>query len=137
MPPEAKMLSLPGKTIIATANRDETKIQQLQKHGAEIIVLDQKDGRVDLQALMRMLAEQQVNEVMVEAGPTLNGELLQQNLVDELIVYMAPVIMGDAAKGLFTLPGLETMQDRIDLHINDIRAVGRDWRISAVVKRLI
>ncbi|MCG6971328.1 MAG: dihydrofolate reductase family protein, partial [Gammaproteobacteria bacterium] len=66
-----------------------------------------------------------------------NGELLQQNLVDELIVYMAPVIMGDAAKGLFTLPGLETMQDRIDLHINDIRAVGRDWRISAVVKRLI
>jgi diaminohydroxyphosphoribosylaminopyrimidine deaminase/5-amino-6-(5-phosphoribosylamino)uracil reductase len=135
--PEAKMLSLPGKTIIATANRDETKIQQLQKHGAEIIVLDQKDGRVDLQALMRKLAEQQVNEVMVEAGPTLNGELLQQNLVDELIVYMAPVIMGDAAKGLFTLPGLETMQDRIDLHINDIRAVGRDWRISAVVKRLI
>jgi diaminohydroxyphosphoribosylaminopyrimidine deaminase/5-amino-6-(5-phosphoribosylamino)uracil reductase len=136
MPPEANMLALPGKTIIATVNRDEAKIQPLEKRGAEVLVIAHKDGRVDLHALMRSLAKQQINEVMVEAGPTLNGELLREKLVDELILYMAPFVMGDAAKGLFTLPELEKMQDRIDLDINDIRAVGRDWRISAFVKRL-
>lgn len=134
MPVEAKMLSLPGQTIIATVNGDEDKIRQLQNRGAEVLRVEQNAGRVDLHALLHRLAENQINEIMVEAGPTLNGELLQQKLVDELIVYMAPLIMGDAAKGLFTLPGLEKMQDRIDLTINDIRAVGRDWRINAFVR---
>lgn len=133
MPLEAKMLTLPGDTLIATVNGDQSKIQQLQERGAEVIVVEEKAERVDLEALLRILAEKQINEVMVEAGPTLNGALLQQNLVDEFIIYMAPVVMGDAAKGLLTLPGLEKMQDRIDLSINDIRAVGRDWRICASV----
>ena len=127
------MLSLPGTTIVATVNRDEKKIQQLHQRGAEVVVLEDIAGRVDLSALMQLLAQRQINEVMVEAGPTLNGELLLQNLVDELIIYMAPSIMGDAARGLFTLPGVEKMQDRIALTINDIRAVGRDWRINASV----
>jgi diaminohydroxyphosphoribosylaminopyrimidine deaminase/5-amino-6-(5-phosphoribosylamino)uracil reductase len=134
MPTEAKMLSLPGQTIVATVNGDEDKIRQLQKRGAEVLLVEQNAGRVDLPALLLRLGEKQINEIMVEAGPTLNGELLHQKLVDELIVYMAPIIMGDAAKGLFTLPGLERMQDRINLSINDIRAVGRDWRISVVVR---
>jgi diaminohydroxyphosphoribosylaminopyrimidine deaminase/5-amino-6-(5-phosphoribosylamino)uracil reductase len=134
MPTDAKMLSLPGQTIIATVNGDEDKTRQLQKQGAEVLRVEQNTGRVDLHALLHRLAEKQINEIMVEAGPTLNGELLKQKLVDELIVYMAPLIMGDAAKGLFTLPGLEKMQDRIDLTINDIRAVGRDWRINAFVR---
>ena len=135
MPANAKMLSLPGTTIVATVNRDENKIQQLQQSGAEVVLVEEKSGRVDLSALMEVLAQRQINEVMVEAGPTLNGELLQQNLVDELIIYMAPCIMGDVARGLFTLPGLEKMHDRIELTINDIRAVGRDWRINASVSK--
>ena len=135
MPVEAKMLSLPGCTVIAAANPDERKMQSLRQHGADIVIIDENAGRVDLAGLLRVLAERQINEVLVEAGPTLNGGLLQQNLVDELILYMAPCIMGDAARGLFTLPGLEHMHERIELSINDIRAVGRDWRISASVKK--
>lgn len=133
MPLEAKMLSLPGTTIIATVNRDEHKTQQLRQRGADVVAVEEKAGRVDLDALMKILAQRQINEVMVEAGQTLNGQLLQQNLVDELIIYMAPCIMGDAARGLFTLSGVEKMQDRIELTIKDIRAVGRDWRITALV----
>ncbi len=135
MPLEAKMLSLPGTTIIATVNRDKHKTQQLRQRGADVVAVEEKAGRVDLDALMRILAQRQINEVMVEAGQTLNGQLLQQNLVDELIIYMAPCIMGDAARGLFTLSGVEKMQDRIELTIKDIRAVGRDWRITALVSK--
>lgn len=135
LPLEAKMLSLAGNTIIATVERDEQKIEQLRQRGADVVVVKEKAGRVDLHDLMAILAQRQINEVMVEAGPTLNGELLQQNLVDELIIYMAPCIMGDVARGLFSLIGMEKMQDRIELTINDIRAVGRDWRISASVNK--
>ncbi len=71
----------------------------------------------------------------VEAGPTLSGTLLQAGLVDELVIYMAPHLMGDAARGLFSLPGLERMTDRIQLEIADIRAIGQDWRITATVRQ--
>ncbi len=94
------------------------------------------EGGVDLTALMQMLAaEHEVNEVLVEAGPTLNGALLNAGLIDEVIIYMAPHLMGDAARGLFHLPGLQQMNQRIALDIQDIRAVGCDWRISAKIVR--
>lgn len=133
MPLTAKMLSLAGQTVIATVAKDERKLESLRRLGADVLVIEQNAERVNLSALLRRLADMGVNEVMVEAGPTLSGELLQQNLVDELVIYMAPCLLGDAAKGLFSLPGLEHMKDRIPLMINDIRAVGGDWRISASV----
>jgi diaminohydroxyphosphoribosylaminopyrimidine deaminase/5-amino-6-(5-phosphoribosylamino)uracil reductase len=133
MPLEAKMLSLPGATVIATASNDRQKIQQLQERGADVMVVDQRNGQVDLESLLQRLGDRQINELMVEAGPLLNGALLQHKLVDELVIYMAPCLLGDTAKGLFALPGLEKMADRVELTINDIRAVGGDWRISAYV----
>lgn len=132
--PEATLLSLPGRTIVATASSDKAKWQALQQHGAEVVSLPGNTGRVDLEKLLYVLADEEINEVMVEAGPTLNGELLKAKLIDELVIYMAPVVMGDAARGLFSLPGLETMQDRIKLEITDWRAVGCDWRITASTK---
>jgi len=135
MPVQAKMLSLPGTTLIATVNNDGQKISQLRQRGAEVIVMDQRDGRIGLDSLLQYLADQQINEVMVEAGPVLNGALLQQHLVDELIIYMAPCLLGDSAKGLFALPALNAMADRLELVINDMRAVGNDWRISARVRK--
>ncbi len=83
--------------------------------------------------MLHYLGGMQINEVHLEAGATLCGALLQAGLVDELVVYMAPQLMGDAARGLFVLPGLEHMQQRIRLSISDIRAIGDDWRISATV----
>jgi diaminohydroxyphosphoribosylaminopyrimidine deaminase/5-amino-6-(5-phosphoribosylamino)uracil reductase len=90
-----------------------------------------QDGRIDLHVLMTDLAKKEINLVHVEAGSVLCGALLKNGLVDEIIVYMAPHIMGDNAKGLFHLPGLEQMKDRIALTIKDVRSIGNDIRITA------
>jgi diaminohydroxyphosphoribosylaminopyrimidine deaminase/5-amino-6-(5-phosphoribosylamino)uracil reductase len=86
---------------------------------------------VDLTAALKYLAEKEINEVHVEAGAILSGAFLQQKLVDEIVIYMAPHIMGDGAKGLFALPGLTQMKDRISLDIQDMRMLGKDLRIIA------
>jgi diaminohydroxyphosphoribosylaminopyrimidine deaminase/5-amino-6-(5-phosphoribosylamino)uracil reductase len=88
------------------------------------------DGKIDLQLLMKDLANKEMNLLHVEAGSVLCGALLKNDLVDEIIVYVAPHIMGDGAKGLFHLPGLEKMDDRISLHLKDVRSVGNDIRIT-------
>ena len=83
--------------------------------------------------MLQYLGELDINEVHLESGATLCGALLEAGLVDELVIYMAPHLMGDTARGLFVLPGLAQMQDRISLSITDIRAIGDDWRITARV----
>ena len=85
---------------------------------------------VDLRALLKKLAEQGVNEVLVEAGAALAGAFAAQNLVDEYLIFMAPKLMGSSARALLDLP-ISQMQDAKDLEIVDIRAVGQDWLIQA------
>ena len=136
MSPEAKMLGLEGETLVLTSSGDERRRVALESAGAEVVEVASVEGRVDLPAAMGLLADRGVNEVLVEAGATLTGALLQAGLADELVIYMAPHIMGSGARGLFHLPGLERMADRFDLEISDVRAVGRDWRITAAVKPL-
>jgi len=135
MRPDAQMLSLSGKTLVATAASDAGQAAALFRAGAEVIVLRAGVDRVDLPGLMQNLAEREVNELLVEAGATLCGSLLQDGLVDELVVYLAPHLLGSTARGLFNIPGLETMQNRVALDIQDVRAVGHDWRITARVIR--
>jgi diaminohydroxyphosphoribosylaminopyrimidine deaminase/5-amino-6-(5-phosphoribosylamino)uracil reductase len=131
MSPKARMLALPGQTLIATTCDDKAKQHVLTDAGAQILVLPEKQGGVDLLALMLELGRRDINEILVEAGSRLNGSLLQSRLIDEVIFYMAPILMGDSAKGLFELPGLGKMAQRKHLSIQDIRAIGSDWRISA------
>jgi diaminohydroxyphosphoribosylaminopyrimidine deaminase/5-amino-6-(5-phosphoribosylamino)uracil reductase len=97
----------------------------------ELLALPAKDGRIDLNALLRELAQRQCNEVLVEAGATLAGSFLRRGLLDEIIIYMAPKLLGSNARPIFDLP-LDTMSSSLALKIKDIRAVGRDWRITAV-----
>ncbi len=138
-PVDAKMLTLPGKTIIATARARQSlmqdKLQALESNGAEIHFLAiqkrQACSSLSLQSMMSLMAQLQYNDVLLEAGATLTGTMLQAGFVDELILYMAPHLMGSEARGLFNLPGLNTMDQRIDLKIQDIRAVGCDYRITA------
>jgi diaminohydroxyphosphoribosylaminopyrimidine deaminase/5-amino-6-(5-phosphoribosylamino)uracil reductase len=127
---QAKMLKLDGDIRIYTCVDDETKIKALEESGAKITTLNSKDNKLPIKAVLQDLAKQQINEIHVEAGATLCGALLQEKLVDEIIIYMAPTIMGSDARGLFNLPELEQMKDKIDLKIQDIRAVGDDWRIT-------
>ena len=136
-PTQAKMLGLSGNTLILTTQEaDQKKIQGLESKGAVIHVLDNeslhlKQKSVSLKAVMSCLAEQQYNDVLLEAGATLTGAMINAGFVDELIIYMAPHLMGSDARGLFNLPGLESMSQRIHLSIKDIRAVGCDYRITA------
>jgi diaminohydroxyphosphoribosylaminopyrimidine deaminase/5-amino-6-(5-phosphoribosylamino)uracil reductase len=133
MPPAARMLTLPGTTLVVTGAERMNATAALRAAGAEVISLPVVSGRMSLTLLLEQLAIREVNEVLVEAGGTLSGELLQAGLVDELVIYLAPHLLGSNAHGLFNLPGLETMAGRIALDIQDVRAVGRDWRITARV----
>ena len=134
LPPSAKMLKLPGKILIACAANDAARADALRAAGGEIVVLPATETGIDLATLLRLLAEREVNEVLVEAGATLSGALIEAGLVDELVLYYAPHLLGDAGRGMFTFP-IERMADRIDLEIQDVRAVGRDWRIVAKIVR--
>jgi diaminohydroxyphosphoribosylaminopyrimidine deaminase/5-amino-6-(5-phosphoribosylamino)uracil reductase len=131
IPTGARMLTLPGRTLVACAHTDAGRRAALEQAGAEVVELPDPAQRVDLGALARLLAREQINEVLVESGPTLAGAMLDADLVDELILYLAPTLLGDAARGLFHLPGIERLEHRIPLDIAEWRAVGADWRITA------
>ncbi len=132
IPLDAAILQQAGETLIFSCHHGVEKISQLKNIGVEVVVLEGQQPA--LSTILEVLAARQINEVMVEAGSILNGALLSQNLVDEMVIYMAPSLMGDAAKGLFHLPELNSMQDKIALKIVDIRAIGEDWRITAKLK---
>ena len=94
------------------------------------------DGRVDLGAMMALLAAQGINELHVEAGAKLNGALLAAGLVDELLLYLAPSLLGDPARGMFALPApLTELARRVPLRIRECAPVGDDWRLVARVHR--
>jgi diaminohydroxyphosphoribosylaminopyrimidine deaminase/5-amino-6-(5-phosphoribosylamino)uracil reductase len=86
---------------------------------------------LDLHGVLAELARREVNEVHLECGATLAGAMCRAGLVDELIIYMAPILLGDSARGLMHLPGLSRMSEGLGLVITDLRAVGQDWRITA------
>ena len=103
----------------------------LRARGAEVVVLPNHDGKVELPALLQELARRGCNEVHVEAGHKLNGSLLDEGLVDELLVYFAPCILGDTAQGMFHLPPLAGLRDRRNVRITDISRIGDDVRMLA------
>ncbi len=131
--PAARLFSQPGGVVIFTAETAQPRIEAITARGAEVISVPANGHGLDLMAVMRLLAQREINEVMLEAGATLSGAMLQAGLIDELVFYLAPHLMGDAARGLFHLPGLERMEQRIGLDIQEIRAVGQEWRIRATL----
>ena len=133
-PANATILSAPGKTIIATRTEEEYLSKPLIAQGAEVIRFSGSANDVDLPALMEFLAEREINEVLLETGATLGGAILRAGLIDELVIYMAPILMGSDARGLFRLPNLTRMEERIELELLDVRAVGKDWRVTARIK---
>lgn len=127
--PAAKVLA-GGGTLVVAAIRDHDKEAVLRDHGAEVITLANAHGKVDLPELMRELGRRQVNELHVEAGTKLNGSLVRERCVDELLVYLAPTLLGDA-QGMFALPALASLADKHTLAFHDVRKVGDDLRILA------
>ena len=128
-PPTAKTLQLPGSVLILTAVADPTLQQPLRAAGADVVVVPRAANGLDLRAVMTELARRECNEIHAECGPTLAGALLQAGLLNELVIYMAPILLGDKARSLFELPELKQMQDRHELEVVDTQMVGRDWRL--------
>ena len=124
------MLSLPGQTLVAGLSGAQARMDGLRAAGAEVIVCEERDERIDLTGLLAELARRGVNEVLTETGPLLAGSLLNEGLVDEIVLYLAPHLMGDAGRGLFRLPGVSVMADRIGLDLVDVRRVGPDVRVT-------
>ncbi len=133
-PASARILGQAGGVLVVAAIDEDEPAAELLSAGAEVVRLPGRDGEIDLHAVMDLLAQREINEVLVETGAVLSGAVLRAGLVDELIVYLAPHLMGHEARALFHLPGIAQMKDRIELEIADVRAVGRDWRITAKVR---
>ncbi len=130
-PPSARMLSLPGATLVyCCAGADATA---LTAAGAEVVAVDGDSTSVGLAAVLRDLAKREINDLLVEAGPALAGSLLAQNLVDELVIYQAPHIMGSETQPMFRTPAWTALADRRELDITDVRRVGNDTRITALL----
>ena len=135
-PPDARVLT-EGGVLIACAVDDAGARARLaaaaEAHGSalEVIVLPDGQGKVDLSALMRELARRELNEIHVESGFKLNGSLLREGCVDELLVYFAASIIGDSGQGMFNLPALEKLDERRMLKIHNVAQLGDDLRLIA------
>lgn len=130
IPASAQIFRSPGSVRIFCADAHDDKVSSIEAAGAVVEVLASEQGRVSLTAVIARLAELEVNEVLVEAGPTLNGALLNAGLIDELLVYMAGNILGTDGRGMFAIPELTDMSRRQELELVDFRRVGKDCRLT-------
>jgi diaminohydroxyphosphoribosylaminopyrimidine deaminase / 5-amino-6-(5-phosphoribosylamino)uracil reductase len=132
--PESKIL-YPSKQVEIFSIKEEIEeehLSVLMKKGVQVSFADRgEDGRIELIHVMEQLADQGINDVLVETGAELAGSFLQQGLIDEVVVYMAPKLMGSLARPLFQLP-FESMTETVDLSIKSVRQVGDDLRIVFV-----
>lgn len=127
-PLQARVLAPPGEVLIAAATQDEARATPLRAHGAAVVVLPGPGGKVDLTALMAELGRREVNELHVEAGHKLNASLLRAGLVDELLVYKAPVLLGDGRE-MAAIGRLEALADAARWRFTDVARVGDDLRL--------
>ena len=125
-PPDATILP----ALIACHHADPATRTALEQAGAEVVELPGPDGRVDLAALLTLRAQRGFNERHVEAGAGINGALLAAGLVDEWVAYMAPMAVGDDARGLFAHSPLTALNDAAQFRLADVRQVGGDLRLT-------
>ena len=128
--PQHRLIHQPGESwLMRTAPDDAAWPESVTQ-----IAVPPRGEQLDLVAMMMLLGQRQINSVWVEAGAGLAGALIQAGLVDELIVYIAPVLLGDAGRGLCTLPGLEALSAAPRLDFRDVRKVGDDLRLTLTLR---
>ncbi len=128
-PAAAKTLTLDGDVLIIAVEDYAERRAALEAAGAEVVVVSGDDCRVNLPEMLKLLGQREINDVMLEAGPRLNGSFLQQGLIDELIVYQAAHVLGSDARGMFAIPELTDMSQRLPLSLHEVRRVGDDVRL--------
>jgi diaminohydroxyphosphoribosylaminopyrimidine deaminase/5-amino-6-(5-phosphoribosylamino)uracil reductase len=122
-----------GNVLVAAAREDAAKLRLIRQAGGEVLVLPDHTGKVDLARLMQELANREMNEILVESGNRLNGALLRAGLVDELVMYFAPQLLGDLARGMYALGELTALEQRVDLQVREVERIGPDLRVLARV----
>ena len=128
-PPSASLLAQPGRALLATTpGANSNCAKALRSTGAEVLQLPSRDGRVDLAILLKELSRREVNEVHVEGGPQLTTALLESELVDEILLYMAPRLLG-GQRGIVAWPKLESLAQGTELEMLDVHRVGTDLRL--------
>ena len=133
-PFNASMLEADGKTLVATTvNSSMAPCGPDDASRLEVLRFPPDNGRVPLESLLHTLAGREINDVLVESGAVLAGALLKQGLVDELLIYLAPSLLGDKARGMAAIEGLESLSDAVALEYRDVTRVGSDLRITATV----
>jgi diaminohydroxyphosphoribosylaminopyrimidine deaminase/5-amino-6-(5-phosphoribosylamino)uracil reductase len=133
--PTARVLESPGQVVLFAARPGAPERARLESRGARIETVPAAPGGIDLEAMLRRLGELEVNEVWVEAGARLAGALISSRLVNELVVYFAPDLLGEKARSMFELPELHALEDRWSLKFTDVRLIGRDLRVIAECSR--
>jgi diaminohydroxyphosphoribosylaminopyrimidine deaminase/5-amino-6-(5-phosphoribosylamino)uracil reductase len=130
LPLAAKILQ-GSPPLVFTASEERARWRPLEDRGAEVILVPGPGGKTDLAEVARQLAAREFNEVTVETGAKLSGSLLRAGVVDEIVLYLAPMLLGDRAQGLFALPEFTRLDEALSPRITDVRAVGGDLRITA------
>ena len=120
-----------GKTLVVGAVNETERIAALNKAGADTTIIPNDRGKVELFRLMEELGRRELNEIHVEGGHKLNGSLLQAGVVDELLIYLAPSVIGDSGRGMFDLPELTELSRARSLRVDEVERIGGDVRILA------
>ena len=131
VPATAHVYGPEAAAVVFTASSDQGKRESLQRHGVRVEVVPAASGGVDLQAVLARLAALGANEVWVEAGARLTGALLAAQLVDELVIYLAPCLLGPQAQPLAQLPPLNRLDERLTLRFESVERIGADLRVIA------
>jgi diaminohydroxyphosphoribosylaminopyrimidine deaminase/5-amino-6-(5-phosphoribosylamino)uracil reductase len=136
VPPTARVYGAEAPSMVFTASGDADRRAALRDRGIRVETTPRAEtGGLQLPLVLRRLGELQANEVWVEAGARLSGALLRSQLVDELLIYLAPSLLGPQARALVHLPAIGTLADRLQLEYRDIERIGEDLRISAVPRQ--
>ncbi|MFN3714760.1 MAG: bifunctional diaminohydroxyphosphoribosylaminopyrimidine deaminase/5-amino-6-(5-phosphoribosylamino)uracil reductase RibD [Alcanivoracaceae bacterium] len=125
MPLDAQLLNAPGEVLLIS-QAAPAMMAALRERGVEVLPLPGSGSGSDLRELLRLLAERGCNEVLVEAGATLAGAFVREQLFDELVVFMAPTLLGSSARPLLLLPEIATMAEQQRLELIDVQPVGQD-----------
>ena len=134
MPLDALILQITGVIIVTHQAISHVKVQQLQALGVDVWCFDSSSSaKIDVFQVLKKLAEQGVNEMLVEAGASVAGAFVAANLVDEWVMYFAPTLLGSDAKPMFEWP-IQTMAQQRQLQISDMRMIGKDLRVLATTR---
>jgi len=131
-PSDSRVLQREGRVLIIGTTDNAERRRSLERQGAEVVILPASGGRPDLEAVLLLLAQRGANEIWVEAGATLAGSFVRERRFDELVVYLAPCLLGANARPLLELPVLASLGDRMPLRFAQCRSVGDDLCITVV-----